>query len=146
MINSFELPDNVKKALRGASAFKRAHALKLIEDKIRLLFTENSYNVYSDINNYTSFDNFLNSFIVVKNDGNKIDWFYDEENLREIDDIKNSEFENNLFSGTLETKPFVQDSHINKLTELDERNYSKLEDYFFNGDSEFWRNFEKEGR
>jgi hypothetical protein len=126
--------------------YQEAKVLKQIEDKLRLLFTENSHNLYSDIHNYASFDSFLNSFIVTKNDGDEINWFYDEENLRETEDIKNSEFENNLFSGILETKPFVRDSHINRLAELDERNHNKLEDYFSDTKSDFWKDFKREGK
>lgn len=146
MFVKFKIPEKASAAIRGLKPYQQAKVLKQIEDKIRLLFTENSHNVYSDINNYASFDGFLNSFVITKNDGDEVDWFYDEESLRETEDIKNSEFENNLFSGVLETKPFIQDSYINKLTELDERNYNKIEDYFFDGKSEFWGNFGKEGR
>lgn len=146
MFVKFKIPEKASAAIHGLKPYQRAKVLKNIEDKIRLLFTENSHNLYSDIHNYISFDGFLNSFIVTKNDGNEIDWFYDEENLRETEDIKNSEFENNLFSGILETKPFIQDSYINKLAELDERNYNKLEDYFSESKSEFWKDFGKEGR
>lgn len=146
MFVKFKIPEKASTAIHGLKPYQQAKVLKQIEDKIRLLFTENSHNVYSDIHNYASFDGFLNSFIVTKNDGDEINWFYDEENLREAEDIKNSEFENNLFSGILETKPFMRDSHINKLTELDERNYNKFEDYFSNKTSEFWKDFSKEGR
>lgn len=146
MFGTFKLPESVSAAIKKMDPLKKSRALDFISNKIRLLFIENSHSLYSDINNYASFDGFLNSFIVTKNDGSEINWFYDEENLRETEAIKNSEFENNLFGGVLETKPFIRDSYINKLAELDERNYNKFEDYFSNKTSEFWKNFKKEGR
>ena len=146
MFVKFQVPEMASAAIHRLKPYQQARVLKNIEDKIRLLFTENSHNLYSDIHNYTSFDGFLNSFAVTKNNGDEIDWFYDEENLRETEDIKNSEFENNLFNGVLETKPFIRDTYINKLAELDEKLYNKLENYFFDKTGEFWKNFDKEGK
>lgn len=146
MFVKFKIPEKASTAIRGLKPYQQAKVLKLIEDKIRLLFIENSHNIYSDIHNYASFDGFLGSLAIIKNDGSDIVWFYDEEILRETEDIKNSEFENNLFGGNIETKPLIRDSYINKLMELDERNHNKFEDYFSNKTSEFWKDFSKEGR
>lgn len=146
MFVNFKIPEKASDAIRKLKPYQQAKILKSIENKIRLLFLENSYNVYSDIHNYTSFYSFLSSFYITKNDGYELQWFYNEDNLKELEDKTNSEFENNLFEGLLETKPYIRDSYINKLTELNERDDTSLDGYFSEPTSDFWKNLSKEGR
>ena len=139
MISTIVLPERVKVAIAGCKEPKRKKALGLIENKIKLLFRNNSYSIYSDVINYTFFDNFYNSFMLVDNDGKEIKYFVDEEALD--NGVVTTEFENNLFEGQIEIKK--QDDYIQRSDKLKVDIRIDLEKYL-SGD--FWEDFIKEGR
>ena len=139
MISTIILPEKVKAAIAGSKEKKRKHALSLIENKIKLLFRDNSYSIYSDVINYTFFDNFYNSFMLVDNDGKEIKYFVDEEALD--NGVVTTEFENNLFEGQIEIKK--QDDYIQRSDKLKVDIRIDLEEYL---SDDFWKEFDKEGR
>ena len=89
MISVIVFPERVKKAIAGSESKKRKSVLGQIEDRIRLSFNVNSNNVYNDISNYTFFENFKNSFILMANDGKEASYFVDEEMLNSDTDVVN---------------------------------------------------------
>ena len=139
MISTIVLPEKVKTAIAGCKEQKRKKALELIENKIKLLFRDNSYSIYSDVINYTFFDNFYNSFMLVDNDGKEVKYFVDEEALD--NGVVTTEFENNLFEGQIEIKK--QDDYIQRSDKLKVDIRIDLEEYL---SDDFWKEFDKEGR
>ena len=139
MFGTFELPESVSAAIKKMDPLKKSRALDFISNKIRLLFIENSHNVYSDVINYTFFDNFYNSFMLVDNDGKEIKYFVDEEALD--NSAVTTEFENNLFGGQIEIKK--QDDYIQRSDKLKVDIQIDLEEYL---SDDFWKEFDKEGR
>ena len=139
MISTIVLPERVKAAIAGSKDKKRKHALELIGNKIKLLFRDNSYSIYIDVINYTFFDNFYNSFMLVDNDGKEIKYFVDEEALD--NGVVTTEFKNNLFEGQIETKK--QDDYIQRSDKLKVDIRIDLEEYL---SDDFWKEFDKEGR
>ena len=139
MISTIVLPERVKAAIAGSKDKKRKHALELIGNKIKLLFRDNSYSIYIDVINYTFFDNFYSSFMLVDNDGKEIKYFVDEEALD--NGVVTTEFKNNLFEGQIETKK--QDDYIQRSDKLKVDIRIDLEEYL---SDDFWKEFDKEGR
>ena len=135
MISTIALPENVKAAIAGCKDPKRKKVLGLIENKIKLLFRDNSYSIYSDVINYTFFDNFYNSFMFVDNDGKEIKYFVDEEVLD--NGVVTTEFENNLFDGQIEIKK--QDDYIQRSDKLKVDIRISLEEYL---SDDFWKEFD----
>lgn len=136
MILTIVLPDKVKTAISGCKEPKRKKVLGLIENKIKLLFRDNSYSIYSDVINYTFFDNFYNSFMLVDNDGKEIKYFVDEEALD--NGVVTTEFENNLFKGQIEIKK--QDNYIQRSDKLKVDIRIDLEEYL---SDDFWKEFDR---
>ena len=136
MFVNFTMPTKVSAAIHGLKPFKRDKVLKILENKLRLLFTENSHNLYSDIHNYASFDVFLASFMVIDNNGDKLNYFYDEEALD--NGVAITEFENNLFEGQIEIKK--QDDYIQRSDKLKVDIRIDLEEYLSDG---FWKEFDR---
>ena len=136
MILTIVLPDKVKTAISGCKEPKRKKVLGLIENKIKLLFRDNSYSIYSDVINYTFFDNFYNSFMLVDNDGKEIKYFVDEEALD--NGVVTTEFENNLFEGQIEIKK--QDNYIQRSDKLKVDIRIDLEEYL---SDDFWKEFDR---
>ena len=136
MISTIVLPEKVKTAIAGCKEQKRKKALELIENKIKLLFRDNSYSIYSDVINYTFFDNFYNSFMLVDNDGKEVKYFVDEEALD--NGVVTTEFENNLFEGQIEIKK--QDDYIQRSDKLKVDIRIDLEEYL---SDDFWKEFDK---
>ena len=136
MISTIVLPERVKVAIAGCKEPKRKKVLGLIESKIKLLFHDNSYSIYSDVINYTFFDNFYNSFMLVDNDGKEIKYFVDEEVLDSS--VVTTEFENNLFEGQIEIKK--QDDYIRRSDKLKVDIRIDLEEYL---SDDFWKEFNK---
>ena len=135
MISTIVLPEKVKTAIAGCKEQKRKKALELIENKIKLLFRDNSYSIYSDVINYTFFDNFYNSFMLVDNDGKEVKYFVDEEALD--NGVVTTEFENNLFEGQIEIKK--QDDYIQRSDKLKVDIRIDLEEYL---SDDFWKEFD----
>lgn len=135
MISTITLPQKVKTAIAGAKQQKRQKVLDLIGNKIKLLFRENSYSIYGDIINYTFFDNFYNSFMLVDNNGKEIKYFVDEEALD--NGAVTTEFENNLFEGQIEIKK--QDDYIQRSDKLKVDIRIDLEEYL---SDDFWKEFD----
>lgn len=135
MISTIILPQKVKTAIAGTKQQKRQKVLDLIGNKIKLLFRDNSYSIYSDVINYTFFDNFYNSFILVDNDGKEIKYFVDEEALD--NGVVTTEFENNLFEGQIEIKK--QDNYIQRSDKLKVDIRIDLEEYL---SDDFWKEFD----
>lgn len=139
MISTIALPENVKAAIAGCKELKRKRVLEIIENKIRFLFRTHSHSLYSDVINYTFFDNFYNSFTLVNNDGKEIKYFVDEEVLD--NNVVTTEFENNLFEGQIEIKK--QDDYIQRSDKLKVDIRISFEQYL---SDDFWKEFDKEGR
>lgn len=139
MFADFTLPERVSAAIHGLKPFKRDKVLKILENKLRLLFEEDSHNLYQDIHNYASFNDFLSSFMITDNNGDKLNYFYNEEALD--NGVITTEFENNLFKGQIEIKK--QDDYIKRSDELKVDIRIDLEEYL---SDDFWKEFDKEGR
>ena len=140
MFVKFKIPEKASAAIDGIKQpNKRAKVLQDIENKIRLLFTENSHNLYSDIHNYASFDDFLSSFIITNTDVHEINYFFDE-NMLSNSIVEDLNFENNLFDNLLKIKDIKQDDYIERTEELKVDIFYDLEKYF---SVEFWKEFNR---
>ena len=139
MFVKFQVPERASAAIHRLKPYQQARVLKNIEDKIRLLFIENSHNLYSDIHNYISFDDFFLSFLVIKKNVDEFSFFFDEELLSD-DIIKNIEIEDNLFNGSIKTKNMKQDDYIERTEMLKFNILYDLEKYFL---ADFWIEFKR---
>lgn len=142
MIATIVLPERVNMAITSLNQQKQEKVLRSIANELSFLYRANCYNIYNDIVNYTFFDNFLNSFVVTKNNGKEILYFFDERELEnELDIEKVNEFGNNLFEGLIQIKK--QEKYIDRIDKLKVDIQFDIEKYFSN---EFWKEFNKEGR
>ena len=140
MMVTITLPERVQVAIAKTNQQKREKALKLIENKIIFLYRNNSYNIYSDVVGYTFFDNFLLSFVVMKNDGKEVEYFVDEDLFTEYSSYI-TENENDLFGNLLGIGK--RDDYILRFDNLRVKTQVDLEEYLSNS---FWKDFDKEGR
>lgn len=137
MIATIVLPERVNMAITSLNQQKQEKVLRSIANELNFLYRANCYNIYSDIVNYTFFDNFLNSFVVTKNNGKEILYFFDERELEnELDIEKVNEFDNNLFEGLIQIKK--QEKYIDRIDKLKVDIQFDIEKYFSN---EFWKEF-----
>lgn len=140
MFVNFQLPEKVATAIKGLKPYKKEKILGIIAEKTNLLFIENSHNLYSDMQDYTSFDEIINSFIITKNDGENIEYFFEDIGLSNFYDNENTNNENNLFGGEI-ISPIQE--NIDKVAGLKITMQTDLEIYF---SDKFWKVFDKEGR
>lgn len=139
MIATIVLPERVNMAITSLNQQKQEKVLRSIANELSFLYRANCYNIYNDIVNYTFFDNFLNSFVVTKNNGKEILYFFDERELEnELDIEKVNEFDNNLFEGLIQIKK--QEKYIDRIDKLKVDIQFDVEKYFSN---EFWKEFSK---
>lgn len=142
MIATIVLPERVNMAITSLNQQKQEKVLRSIANELSFLYRTNCYNIYGDIVNYTFFDNFLNSFVVIKNNGKEVLYFFDESELEnELDIERVNEFDNNLFEGLIQIKK--QEKYIDRIDKLKFDIQFDIEKYFSN---EFWKEFNKEGR
>ena len=142
MIATIVLPERVNMAITNLNQQKQEKVLRSIANELSFLYRTNCYNIYGDIVNYTFFDNFLNSFVVIKNNGKEVLYFFDESELEnELDIERVNEFDNNLFEGLIQIKK--QEKYIDRIDKLKFDIQFDIEKYFSN---EFWKEFNKEGR
>lgn len=140
MFVNFQLPEKVTAAIKGLKPYKRDKILGIIAEKTNLLFIENSHNLYYDMQDYTSFDEILNSFIITKNDGENIEYFFEDIGLSNFYDNENTNNENNLFEGEI-ISPIQE--NIDRVAGLKITMQTDLKIYF---SDKFWKIFDKEGR
>lgn len=139
MFVKFKIPEKASAAIRGLKPYQQVKVLQLIEDKTKFLFQSNSHNLYPDIHNYASFDDFLSSIIITNTDVHEINYFFDENMLSDgiVEDLN---FENNLFDNLLKIKDIKQDDYIERTEELKVDIFYDLEKYF---SVEFWKEFNR---
>lgn len=139
MFAKFKIPEKASAAIRGLKPYQQAKVLQLIEDKTKFLFQSNSHNLYPDIHNYISFDDFLSSIIIINADVYEINYFFDE-NMLSDSIVEGLNFENNLFDSLLKIKDIKQDDYIERTEKLKVDIFYDLEKYFL---VEFWKEFNR---
>lgn len=138
------LPEKQSMSLAGMKQYKRERMLDKMVSKLQNVFYEKSQKVYLDIYSRPSFTSFLNSYMITRRDEKAIDFFYNEEELKD-EKIKGREndFEDYLSNGVIETKPVVQDEYIGRINRFTEDVRWGFNEYL---SKDFWQDFKKEDK
>lgn len=144
MIEHIILPEKQSTSLAGMKQYKRERMLDKMVNKINSLFYEKSQKIYLDIYNRSSFASFLNSYAITRRDEKAIDFFYNEEELKdERINSRENNFEDYLFNGIIETKPVAQEEYIGRINRFVEDVRWGFNEYL---SKDFWQDFKREDK
>ena len=122
MVLSINIPENVKSIFNSMKQLNKNRTLFDLESKVNQIYYSELNIIYgSEVynQNYTSLEDMLYAMHIIKNDGNLLQVFLDEDVFEmPAINIFNYNFENNLFLNNIENNVLKQDEYKNNFKRL----------------------------
>ena len=136
MVLSINIPENVKSIFNSMKQLNKNRILFDLGSKINQIYHSELNIIYGNeiySQNYTSLEDMLCAMHIIKNDGNLLQVFLDE-NAFEIPAINmsNYNFENNLFLNSIENNVLKQDEYKNNFKRLQVNFENDIDNYISN--------------
>lgn len=136
MVLSINIPEDIKSMFDNMKQLNRNRVLFDLENKVNQIYYSELNIIYGNEiygQNYTSLEDMLYAMHIVKNDGNLLQVFLDE-NVFEVPAINmfNHNFENNLFLNNIENNVLKQDEYKNNFKRLQVDFENEIDNYVSN--------------
>lgn len=136
MVLSINIPEDVKLIFNGMKQLNKNRVLFDLENKVNQIYRSELNIIYESETynqNYTSLEDMIYAMHIIKNDGNLLQVFLDE-NAFEIPAINmsNYNFENNLFLNNMENNVLKQDEYKNNFKRLQVDFENEVDSYISN--------------
>lgn len=136
MVLSINIPEDVKSIFNSMKQLNKNRILFDLGNKINQIYHSKLNIIYGNeiySQNYTSLEDMLCAMHIIKNDGNLLQVFLDE-NAFEIPAINmsNYNFENNLFLNSMENNILKQDEYKNNFKRLQVDFENEIDSYISN--------------
>ena len=136
MVLSINIPEDVKSIFNSMKQLNKNRILFDLGNKINQIYHSELNIIYGNeiySQNYTSLEDMLCAMHIIKNDGNLLQVFLDE-NAFEIPAINmsNYNFENNLFLNSMENNILKQDEYKNNFKRLQVDFENEIDSYISN--------------
>ena len=136
MVLSINIPENVKSIFNSMKQLNKNRTLFDLESKVNQIYYSELNIIYgSEVynQNYASLEDMLYAMHIIKNDGNLLQVFLDEDVFEmPAINIFNYNFENNLFLNNIENNVLKQDEYKNNFKRLRVDFENEVNDYISN--------------
>ena len=136
MVLSINIPENVKSIFNSMKQLNKNRTLFDLESKVNQIYYSELNIIYgSEVynQNYASLEDMLYAMHIIKNDGNLLQVFLDEDVFEmPAINIFNYNFENNLFLNNIENNVLKQDEYKNNFKRLQVDFENEVDDYISN--------------
>ena len=136
MVLSINIPENVKSIFNSMKQLNKNRTLFDLESKVNQIYYSELNIIYgSEVynQNYASLEDMLYAMHIIKNDGNLLQVFLDEDVFEmPAINIFNYNFENNLFLNNIENNVLKQDEYKNNFKRLQVDFENEVNDYISN--------------
>ena len=136
MVLSINIPENVKSIFNSMKQLNKNRTLFDLESKVNQIYYSELNIIYgSEVynQNYASLEDMLYAMHIIKNDGNLLQVFLDEDVFEmPAINIFNYNFENNLFLNNIENNVLKQDEYKNNFKRLQVDFENEVDDYVSN--------------
>ena len=136
MVLSINIPEDVKSIFNSMKQLNKNRTLFDLESKVNQIYYSELNIIYgSEVynQNYASLEDMLYAMHIIKNDGNLLQVFLDEDVFEmPAINIFNYNFENNLFLNNIENNVLKQDEYKNNFKRLQVDFENEVDDYISN--------------
>lgn len=136
MVLSINIPEDVKSIFNSMKQLNKNRTLFDLESKVNQIYYSELNIIYgSEVynQNYASLEDMLYAMHIIKNDGNLLQVFLDEDVFEmPAINIFNYNFENNLFLNNIENNVLKQDEYKNNFKRLQVDFENEVDDYVSN--------------